>query len=442
MVQTSPRRRALLQTAGAVGAVALMALGAAPAGAADSDAAGLALGRIGPIDGVKPGSELGLPGSFTNMGTAALDKVWMAWSVTLGLGFSQTPSNCSTQNLGGADETPQSFVMVCEFDRTVDPGVVYAPEGLKLKVQDSALNDELAVRVSDSRIETGTGDEGPPDQGTGPAVKLVERPDETPAAPGSTEPAWRKTNVTAKSTADFQVTGAQLKGKVGDTVPLTVKFTNAGPGWVAGEPYTSVTHIRVKMPAGTTVTQASCQSQGQGTYDCGTYNSWVYADSETTYKFKLKIDKAVAGAKGSVALEKKSRAFDPVKSNDTADILLDVDGADATGGSSTSGSGGSGAAASGGSGSTSGSGDSGGTGGSGGSGTTASGGSGSTSGSGSASGSGTAATGGDSASGSSGGGLAATGSGSALPLAAAATGAVILGAGGVLVARRRAARQR
>lgn len=445
MAHASPRRRALFQTAGAFGAVALMALGAAPAGAADSDAAGLSLGRIGPIDEVKPGSELGLPGSFTNTGAAALDKVWMAWSVTLGLGFSQTPSNCVTQNLGGVDETPQSYVMVCEFDQTVDPGVVYAPEGLKLKVRDSALNDELAVRVSDSRIETGTGEEGPPDQGTGPAVKLVERPDETPAAPGSTEPAWRKTNVTAKSTADFQVTGAQLKGKVGDTVPLTVKFTNAGPGWVAGEPYTSVTHVRIKMPAGTTVTQASCQSQGQGTYDCGTYNSWVYADSETTYKFKLKIDKAVAGAKGSVALEKKSRPFDPVKSNDTADILLDVDGADATGGGSSTGgsggsgtdaSGGSGTAASGGSGSTSGSGGSGGTGGSGGSGTDASGGSGSTSGS------GASATGGDSGSSATGGGLAATGSGSALPLAAAAAGAVVLGAGGVLVARRRAARQR
>lgn len=439
MAHASPRRRALFQTAGAVGAVALMALGAAPAGAADSDAAGLSLGRIGPIDGVKPGSELGLPGSFTNTGTAALDKVWMAWSVTLGLGFSQTPSNCVTQNLGGADETPQSYVMVCEFDQTVDPGVVYAPEGLKLKVRDSALNDELAVRVSDSRIETGTGEEGPPDQGTGPAVKLVERPDETPAAPGSTEPAWRKTDVTAKSTADFQVTGAQLKGKVGDTVPLTVKFTNAGPGWVAGEPYTSVTHVRVKMPAGTTVTQASCRSQGQGTYDCGTYNSWVYADSETTYKFKLRIDKAVDGAKGSVALEKKPRPFDPVKSNDTADILLDVEGADATGGggSSTSGSGGTGAT--GGTG-TAGSGSSGtaasGGSDSGGSGTTASG------GSGSASGSGGSATGGDPGSSATGGGLAATGSGSTLPLAAAAAGAVVLGAGGVLVARRRAARQR
>ncbi|MGN5633181.1 hypothetical protein [Streptomyces sp. AC154] len=447
MAHASPRRRALVRTAGAAGVVALMALGAAPAGAADSDGPGLALGKIGPIDGVKPGSELSLPGSFTNTGTAALDKVWMAWSVTLGLGFSQTPSNCSTQNLGGADEMPQSFVMVCEFDQPVSPGVVYAPEGLKLKVQDSALNDELAVRVSDSRIETGTGEEGPPDQGTGPAVKLVERPDETPAAPGSTEPAWGKTDVTAKSTADFQVTGARLKGKVGDTVPLTVKFTNAGPGWVAGEPYSSVTHVHIKMPAGTTVTQASCKSLGQGTYDCGTPNSWVYPDSETSYKFKLKIDKAVAGAKGSVALEKKSRPFDPVKSNDTADILLDVDGADggATGGgNSTGGSGGSGTAASGGSGSTSGSGGSGGTGGSSGSGTDTSGGSGTgaSGGSGSASGSGASATGGDSGSSSTGGGLAATGSGSALPLAAAAAGAVVLGAGGVLVARRRAARQR
>ncbi|WNI29589.1 hypothetical protein [Streptomyces sp. ITFR-6] len=436
MAHASPRCRALFQTAGAVGAVALPALGAAPAGAADSDAPNLALGGIGPIDGVEPGSERSLPGSFTNTGTAALDKVWMAWSVTLGLGFSPTPSNCSTQNLGGADEMPKSSVMVCEFDGPVDPGVVYAPEGLKLRVRDSALNDELAVRVSDSRIETGTGEEGPPDQGTGPAVKLVKRPDETPAAPGSTGPAWSKTDVTAKSTADFQVTGARLKGKVGDTVPLTVKFTNAGPGWVAGEPYASVTHVLVKMPAGTTVTQTSCKSQGQGTYDCGTYNSWVYADSETTYTFKLKIDKAVAGAKGSVALEEKSRPFDPVKSNDRADILLDIDGdgtdatgggSSASGGSSTGGSGGSGTDASGGSGSASGTG--------------------STSGSGSASGSGTSATGGDSASGSSGssstgGGLAATGSGSALPLAAAAAGAVVLGAGGVLAARRRAARQR
>ncbi|WP_406093212.1 hypothetical protein [Streptomyces sp. NBC_01013] len=437
MAHASPRRRTLRRTATAVGAVAVIALGAAPAGAADPDT-GLVMGKIGPIDGVKPGSEVGLPGSFTNTGTEALDKVWMIWSATIGLGYSSpTPSNCSTENYGGADEAPQSYLLICEFDQTVSPGVVYAPEGPKLRIQDSALNDELTARVSKSPIQI---PEGSPTQGTGPAIKLVERPDETPAAPGSTEPARAGTKVTAKSTADFQVTGAQLKGKVGDTVPLTVKFTNAGPGWVAGEPYESVTNVHIKMPAGTTVTGThSCRDQGQGAYVCGTSSSFMHPNTEHTYKFKLKINKAVPGAKGSVALEEKSRPFDPIKSNDSADILLDVEGAGATGGSgSTSGTGGSG---------TSGSDSSGSTSGSGGSGTSASGGSGSASGSGSTSGSGTSTTGGSSATGTSGssstgGDLAETGSGSTLPLAAAAAGAVILGAGGVLVARRRAARQR
>ncbi|MFJ2089692.1 hypothetical protein ACIOEW_10520 [Streptomyces sp. NPDC087901] len=437
MAHASPRRRrALRRTAGAVGAVALMVLGAAPADAADPDT-GLVMSKIGPIDGVKPGSELDLPGSFTNAGTGALDKVWMIWSATIGLSYSYpTPSNCSTDNYGGADEAPQSYLLICEFDQTVSPGVVYAPEGLKLRIHDSALNDELSARVSKSPIQI---PEGWPTQGTGPAIKLVERPDETPAAPGSTEPASTRTKVTAKSTADFQVTGAHLKGKVGDTVPLTVKFTNAGPGWVAGEPYESVTNVHIKMPAGTTVTGTQpCRDEGQGAYVCGTSSSFINPNSENTYKFKLKINKAVPGAKGSVTLEKKSRPFDPIKSNDSADILLDVEGAGTTGGSgSTSGSGGSG---------TSGSGSSGSTSGSGGSGTAAAGGSGSGT-SGSASGSGTAATGGSSASGTSGssstgGDLAETGSGSTLPLAAAAAGAVVLGAGGVLVARRRAARQR
>lgn len=324
MAHASPRRRTLRRTAGAVGAVALMVLGAAPADAADPDT-GLVMGKIGPIDGVKPGSELDLPGSFTNTGTEALDKVWMIWSATIGLSYSHpTPSNCSTENYGGADEAPQSYLLICEFDQPVSPGVVYAPEGLKLGINDSALNDELSVRVSKSPIQI---PEGGPTPGTGPAVKLVERPDETPAAPGSTEPASARTNVTAKSSADFQVTGAHLKGKVGDTVPLAVKFTNAGPGWVAGEPYESVVNVHIKMPAGTTVTGThSCREEGQGAYVCGTDASFMHPNTEHTYKFNLKIDKAVPGAKGSVTLDKKSRPFDPVKSNDSADILLDVEG--------------------------------------------------------------------------------------------------------------------
>ncbi|MFD4758685.1 hypothetical protein ACFWOJ_07275 [Streptomyces sp. NPDC058439] len=429
----SPGHRVLRQTAGAVGAVALMVLGAAPAVAADSDP-GLVLGKIAPID-VKPGSEFSVPVSFTNTGTAALDKVWMAFGLSHGLSYTEVPSNCKIKQTGGADEMPSALGMYCEFDQTVKPGVVYAPEKtVTLKARDSAMYDQLGVQVSSRRIEMGTGEEGDySEPGTAPAVKLVERPDATPAAPGSAEHGgWdmKSAKVTAKNTADFQLTGAQLKGKVGDTVPLAVKFTNAGPGWVPGEPEVSAAYVRIKMPAGTSVVKAHgfCHSVGSGTYECGTGNYWIYEDGGETYTFKLKIDKAVPGAKGSAAFVKKPRPFDPVKSNDTAAILLDVEGDGATGGSSSTPtpSSGSGDGATGGSSSTPTPE---------GSGTPPTGGSGSTSGSGSS-------TTGTSGSSSTGGDLANTGSGSALPLMAAAAGTVLLGAGAVLVARRRAARQR
>lgn len=438
MLPTPPGHPVLRRTAGAVGAVALMMLGAAPAGAADAET-GLVLGKVAPVDGLKPGSEFSVPASFTNTGTAALDKVWMSYSVTRGLGYTEVPSNCVSFEVGSVDEAPDQSIVNCEFDQTVNPGVVYAPEKtLTLKALDRALYDELLVSVYnyDPGVD---GDNGTYDavQGTGPAVKLVERPDETPAAPGSAQHVdvdgttwdYAHVKVTTENTADFQVTGAQLKGKVGDTVPLTVNFTNAGPAWYYGERGVWAAHIRIKLPAGTSVTKADgfCKSAGSGTYDCGTSQAWVEEQRGETYDFKLKIDKAVPGAKGSVALMGQ-RPFDTVKSNDTAAILLDVAGA-----GGTSGSGGSGAT--GGGGSTASTGGAGSTAGSGGSGSTA--------------GSGTSVTGGSSAESTAGttdssptsGDLASTGSSSTLPLTAAAAGAVLLGAGAVVVARRRAGRK-
>ncbi|MFH8775316.1 hypothetical protein [Streptomyces sp. NPDC017958] len=424
--------RLLRRTAGAVGAVALIALGAAPAGATDARP-GLVLGRIAPIDGVRPGSELKVPASFTNTGTVALDKVWLSYSVTRGLSHTEVPSNCLRYEIPSFDEAPSSSDVVCEFDQQVKPGVVYAPDRtLALKALDRALYDELRVTVA--TYDPAFTDAGPPPvRGTGPAVKLVERPDETPAAPGSARhEEWdaATVKVTAKNTADFQVTGARLKGKVGDTVPLVVKFTNAGPGWVLREIGSGATRVHIKVPAGTSVTKTDgfCKSVGSRTYECGTSEAWVDENSGETYEFRLKINKAVSGAKGSVALAGEPRPFDTEKANDTADILLDVSGDGSTGGSGSTGStGGSATGSTGGSGSGTGSG------------------SGSGSSSGSASGSSSSATGGTttgtSGSSSTGGHLASTGTGSVLPLTAAAVGAVVLGTGTVLVVRRRAGRR-
>jgi len=425
MLQNSPGHRPLRQAAGALGAVALIALGAAPAVAADDTGAEVTLGKIAPISGVKPGSSFEVPATFTNTGTAAADKVWMSYSVTRGLSHTELPSNCLRYEVASFDEQPSKSVAVCEFDQSVQPGTVYAPEkALTLKALDRALYDRLRVTVS-------TTAEGPEDgwsepvRGTGPAVRLVAQPDAKPAAPRSDyHPDWDAADVkvTADNTADFQVEGAELKGAVGDTVTLSVKFTNAGPGWVLRDGDVPATKVRIKMPAGTTVTKAHgyCDKEASGSYECGTGNSWVNEGGGETYTFKLRIDKAVSGAKGSVELAGEPRPFDKDKSDDTAAITLDVTG----GGSSTGGDGSS---------------DGGATATPGDDGSSTTGGSGSTGGGSSTGGSSTGGTSTDSVSG---GSLASTGSGSVLPIAGAATVAVGVGAGAVLGARRRRAAQR
>jgi hypothetical protein len=399
-----------------VGAVALIALGATPA-AAEDGAPSVALGKVSPVDGVKPGSTFETPVTFTNTGDAAADKVWLEYTVTRGLSHAELPSNCVRYTIPSYDEAPERSQAVCEFDQTIEPGKVYAPEqAWTLKALDHALYDRLRVVVETSEP---TPDENASDpvRGTGAAVKLVEKSGATPAPP-SEHGDWddAEVQVTADNTADFKVSGADLKGKVGDTVDLSVKFTNAGPGWVLRDRDVAATKVRVTMPEGATVTKAHgfCDKVTAGTYECGTAQAWVDENGGQTYTFKLRIDKAVTGAEGSVALAGKSRPFDHDTSDDTAPITLDVagKGGASSGGSGTAGGSGGSASATPGTGA--------------GSGHDSSGGS-------------TGSTGDTANSPTTDGNLASTGSGATLPIAATAAAAVAAGAGAVVVARRRRA---
>ncbi|MEU7339623.1 hypothetical protein [Streptomyces sp. NPDC007074] len=399
MLQSSPRLRLRRQTASAVGAIALIALGAAPAVADDGSSAAMTLGKTAAIDGVKPGSTFDVPVSFTNTGTAAANMVWLSYTVTRGLSHTELPSNCIRYEIPSFDEAPSKSEAVCKFDQTVKPGTVYAAEkALTLKALDHALYDRLRVTVETSEPSLGD-NASEPVRGTGPAVKLVEQPGATPAGPRDDQhPDWDAADmkVTADNTADFEVAGARAKGAVGDTVALSVKFTDAGPGWVLRDGDVSVTKVRIKMPAGTTVTKAHdyCDKVATNTYECGTSQSWVDEGRGATYTFNLRIDKAVPGAKGSVALAGESRPFDKNTANDTAPITLDLNGS----GGSTSGSGTPTSSAH--------------------------------------------DTTDRSNSPTADGDLASTGSGATLPIAGAAAAAVAAGAGAVLVARRRRATRR
>nr|WSZ96681.1 hypothetical protein OH820_14350 [Streptomyces sp. NBC_00857] len=318
----SASRPASRTAVGALSAAALIALGAAPAAVAEEAAPELVLGNIAPIDNVKPGSSLDVPVSVTNKGTQAAEKAWVVYSVTRGFDYADLPSNCASHQVPAYDEMTAKWNAVCEFDQKVEPGVAYAPEKpLGINALDRALKDDLRVSVWDSA--PGLDDAAtPPVRGTAPAVKLAERSGGGEAVEDAVD-----VPITSDNTADIQVTGADLSGRVGDTVTMRVTYKNAGPAWVLGPLDSTPFNVLVTPPAGTSVVEPDgyCDAEGKA-YSCGTSQRWVDEDEDHTYTFKLKIDKQVAGAKGSVALSPEARPYDPDKTNDKADITLDVTG--------------------------------------------------------------------------------------------------------------------
>ncbi|KOV58716.1 hypothetical protein ADL00_26080, partial [Streptomyces sp. AS58] len=98
-----------------------------------------------------------------------------------------------------------------------------------------------------------------PVAGTAPAVKLVEG-----HAEGEGSPRVVIVPVTSVNTADYQVTGAELKGRVGETVPRKGELTNAGPAWIMATLGDPTVRVMIMLPAGTSVvkTPGFCKPTG------------------------------------------------------------------------------------------------------------------------------------------------------------------------------------
>lgn len=332
--------RALGWVVGFVGVGVLVMLGTAACAVAGGSGGGLILGRVAPVGGVRPWTAFEAPGIFENQGTRALERVWLRYTVTQGLGYGDVPSNCVRWDIGSYDEMPARSQMICEFDQAVEPGVAYGPGKLNIEALDRALYDVLDVAVGDYDFGPEEGASRPV-RGTAPAVKLVERPGTVLTGNSSVSHGYVETRVRVNTvnTADFQVWGAGLVGRVGDTVDLEVRFINVGPAWVLVNPGPAVpTRVLVRIPPGTTAVKApKCKKPAAGTYDCFVAQGWVERGEVNTYSFRLRIDKAVAQARGTVSLNAGSRPYDVNKANDRAGIVLDVEGGGSTGGSGSSG---------------------------------------------------------------------------------------------------------
>ncbi|MFD8615972.1 LPXTG cell wall anchor domain-containing protein [Streptomyces sp. NPDC059513] len=419
-------RRTLLSGTAALAAVALIALGSGPA-LADGTEPDLGVGGLAPVTGVAPGDGFGLPVSVLNKGTDTVPRVYLAYSFSPGVETAETYSNCVYFRVSSYDEQPERNHAVCTVDQPLKPGVLYGTDQpLGLRAGASALRDNAGYGVSADEPAPDEGGESEHVPGTGAPLKLVERGEATETDRAAHARTSVRTDVTADSTADFALTGAELKGTVGDKVTARVKFTNKGPAWVQGELDTSVTTVDVRIPAGTSVVKANgfCSKVTRTHYACGTSQSWVRPTGGETYPFVLRIDKAVGRTTGKVSFDGQARPFDRNAANDTAEIVVETGEASSTGGSGSTGgpdSGGSDGGTSSTGGSTAGS-----------SGATTGGDTGTT-------GSATTSGGGATAGGvtpRTGGSLAATGSDSTLPMAVLA-GAALLAGGGLFSATRR-----
>lgn len=421
------RRRTLRGGTAVTAAAALVALGAGPALAAEAEP-DLGVGTIAPITGVQPESAFSTPLTFLNKGTEEVSAFYVQYNVSPGLKADETHRNCDYYTTPSYDEMPESNVASCRIEQPLKPGVVYGTaKPLSLKALDTALHDDLRVSIGVEEPDPGDGGSTEPVPGTGDPLTLVEKGPATDADRKNHPEPVAEADVTAANTADFALTGAELKGKAGEKVTATVKFANEGPARVQGARDESVTTVDVRIPKGTSVVKAHdyCDAVTKTHYRCGTSQSWVDVDGGESYPFVLRIDEAVGRTTGEVSFSGPDRPFDRNAANDTAQIAIDTGK-----GSDTSGSTGS-------TGSTGGTGGTGGSPSTGGSGST-----GSTSGTGGTGGSadtGGSTTGGVTPQTTSGGNLAATGSDSTVPLAGMAAATVAAGAGIVWAVRRRSA---
>lgn len=344
----------------AAGAVALVApvsavaddgTGTGSSGTASSSTgARLEFAATAPVTGVKPGDSFSSTFAVKNTGDAPATNVAMTFNATQGLEFAGKKfSNCVYDAIPAQDEGPAEATATCDIDETLAPGTVYVPSApLPFTVTPIGLYERFGatIQADSETFPPGTTAGG----GADPVLHLV--PQAAGSGDGVTyDQGFANGNVTVDSTADFALTGARLTGKAGDTVTADLTFANKGPGWVTNDVSQPVTTFEVTIPRGTTLTKpvdyctadgrAGGGAGGAAKYRCVAPLNWIGQHASVSYPFKLRIDRVVPDATGTLSFVKGetragTREFDHDATDDTARIVLNGTG---TSGGSDSGTG-------------------------------------------------------------------------------------------------------
>jgi LPXTG-motif cell wall-anchored protein len=258
---------------------------------------------------------------------------------------------------------------ICEFDQALEPGKNYRLSAdIPYAIEKTARTGAVFSSYTDWWVE---GDwkiiekswlEYVSDavRGKGEPLRLEEVPSARRGAPQTDITPWDsghelQITVGGDNQVDIAAIGAKATGAVGASVTVKPSITNLGPAALETmfeQPKKPA--VRITIPEGTTVAEASwdCAPYAEGDawppasddawgtpgareYGCTVwdlYPEWTYE-----YEFKLKIDKVVENAVGTLTAKIEG---DPNATNDAAEIVVNGTGPDGGNGNGDGGSGG------------------------------------------------------------------------------------------------------
>ncbi|MTE20341.1 hypothetical protein F0L17_14735 [Streptomyces sp. TRM43335] len=313
----------------------------------------LVLGGVPQKREAEKGTTTELPFSVANHGNETADGSILWIHASYGLEFAQRFANCEYTETGGA-EYPPATEALCVIDQPLEPGASYVPDApLSLGVTDHALYERTDLRIEPKTAETLKRARGNRtlDRGEGGTLRLVERPS-LKSDDLDMDDNYAVTGITVDNEADLELTGAEVDGRVGETVTAQVKLRNLGPAWIAdlfaGE---RIVTVDVRVPEGTTATgiPANCSPRsltggyvekriGAPRYVCGS-SRWIAEDGSLSFPFELRIDEVVPNATGELTVLGEHWAeYDPEAGNNTAVLVVNGDGSgDGSDGGTTGG---------------------------------------------------------------------------------------------------------
>jgi LPXTG-motif cell wall-anchored protein len=247
--------------------------------------------------------------------------------------------NCHYQSTPGT-------AFVCAFDQDIAPGTAYTTDAaLPYRIEPVLMEGALQYLPEQNDIypsfSVGAGSKYPY-AGDGPLLGLTST---TPPTGDVSRTGYFKVSTTQH--ADYEAIGADITGKTGATVDVSVGARNKGPGVLWSNQ--DFGFVNVTLPEGVAMVdtpRCDLQKQPARTYRCD-IDGALGVGRTSYHPIKVRVDRAVTGAVGKVTYDQAVDhdngdallTRDDDLANDVAPLTVHVTPASSSGGTSTSGGG-------------------------------------------------------------------------------------------------------